>query len=292
MNASKNVQAAFAWVPQIGNPGNLLVTGFAGDNVTEFDRFQGTNLGLIVDEGSGNLSLPGGIDVGPNGDIFVVSFTTNAVLRYNGATGEPMGTFASIPGNFSLLLLRFGPNGNLFVPDASSDSVLEFDGNSGQLIGTFVAARSGGLDNPAGLAFGPDGNLFVVSQRTSTIIEYDGATGALIGTFADLARAGFTVPIDLVFNATGDALITTSGNDSVARVDAVTLVVTTFVAPGSGGLDSPAGILLHPDSGNVLVVNQATDQVLEYDGSAGEFVGVLASGTPGDNLFFMAFRPR
>ena len=292
MNTSKGVRAGFEWSPRLGNPGSLLVTGFAGSNVTEFDRFDGALLDGIVEEGSGDLTLAGGIDFGPNGDIFVASFGTNKVLRYDGATGAFLGEFAAVPGFFSVLTLRFGPNGNLYVPDTASDSVLEFDGNNGELVGTFVAARSGGLDNPLGLAFGPNGNLFVVSQRTNSIIEYNGTTGALAGTFADLAPAGFTVPIDLVFNAAGDAFITTSGDDSVARVDGMTRIVTTFVGPGVGGLDSPAGIIVHPDRGNVLVANQSSDQVLEYDGASGGFLGIFANGVAADNLFFMAFRPR
>jgi len=292
MNANKNVQAEFVWSPRLGNPGNLLVTGFAASNVTEFDRFNGATLGVVVPPASGGLTLPGGIDFGSGGDIFVASFTTNEVIRYQGSGGALIGTFATLGGNFSIFMLRFGPNGNLFVGDTSADRVLEFDGTSGALVGTFVASRSGGLDNPVGLAFGRNGNLFVVSQRTNSVIEYNGTSGALVGTFADLGRAGFTVLIDLVFNAAGDAFVTTSGNDSVARVDGATRAVTTFVSSGSGGLDSPAGIHLHPDTGNLLVVNQSSNQVLEYDGGTGEFTGVFANGAGGENLFFMAFRPR
>ncbi|MBI3834542.1 MAG: NHL repeat-containing protein [Planctomycetes bacterium] len=289
MNTAKSVQAEFAWTPAIGNPGNLLVTGFAGSNVSEFDRFDGTDLGTVIAVGSG--TLPVGVDVGPTGDIFVVSFTTNSVIRYEGATGDLIGTFASIPGNFSLFVLRFGPNGDLFVSEPSDDSILEFDGVDGHLVGSFVAAGSGGLDSPIGFAFGPNGNLFVVSQRTNVVLEYNGASGEFVDIFADLGLAGFTAPIDIAFDAAGDAFVASSGNHSVARVDAVTRAISTFVAPGAGGLDLPAGLLIHPDTGSLLVVNQGTDQVLEYDGQTGAFLGVFASGTPGDNLFFMAFRP-
>jgi len=72
----------------------------------------------------------------------------------------------------------------------------------------------------------------------------------------------------------------------------MTRIVTTFVGPGVGGLDSPAGIIVHPDRGNVLVANQSSDQVLEYDGASGGFLGIFANGVAADNLFFMAFRPR
>ena len=67
--------------------------------------------------------------------------------------------------------------------------------------------------------------------------------------------------------------------------------IDTFVAPGSGGLSTPGGIRIHPDSKNVLVVSQDTDTVLEYDGATGEFVRVFAAGSDGDLLFFIAVRP-
>jgi PKD repeat protein len=292
MNGNKSVQADFEWVPALGNPGNLLVTGFAGSNVTEFDRFDGSALGSIVTSGSGGLSIAGGIDIGPDGDLFVVSVLTNSIIRYDGATGAPVGTFLTGPGTVALFTLAFGPNGNLFVPDTSVGSVLEYDGTTGGLVGTFVESGSGGLDNPLGLTFGPNGNLFVISKDTDSIIEYDGATGEAVGTFADLGAVGLTIPVDLAFDSAGDLFVSVSGDDSVARVEGTTGVVEAFVASGAGGLSKLGGIVVHPDTENLLVVSQAADSVLEYSGATGEFVRTFADGTPGDSLFFMAIRPQ
>ncbi|UCC32010.1 MAG: PKD domain-containing protein [Phycisphaerales bacterium] len=292
MDANKVVQANFEWVPAFGNPGNLLVTGFAASNVTEFDRFDGTALGAIVTPESGGLSFAGGIDIGPDGDLFVVSVITNSIIRYDGATGAPLGTFLTGPGPAALFTVAFGPNGNLFAPDTSADSVLEYNGTTGELIGTFVASGNGGLDNPLGLAFGPNGNLFVVSKDTDAIIEYDGTSGEAIGTFADLGAVGLTIPVDLAFDSAGDVFVSISGDDSIARVEGTTGVVEAFVSSGAGGLSKPGGIRVHPDTGNLLVVSQETDSVLEFHGATGEFVRTFATGTPGDSLFFMAIRPQ
>lgn len=293
MDANKTVQVNFAWVPAFGNPRNLLVTGFAASNVTEFDRFDGVRLGAIVTPESGGLSFAGGIDLGPDGDLFVVSVFTNSVIRYDGATGAPLGTFLTGPGTVALFTLTFGPNGNLFLPDTSADSILEYNGTTGESIGTFVISEeSGGLDNPHGLTFGPNGNLFVVSKDTDSIIEYDGSTGEAIGTFGDLGAVGLTIPVDLAFDSAGDLFVSISGDDSVARVEGTTGVVEAFVSSGAGGLSKPGGILVHPDTGSLLVVSQETDSVLEYDGATGEFVRTFAAGTPLDNLFFMAIRPQ
>ncbi|UCE62134.1 MAG: PKD domain-containing protein [Phycisphaerales bacterium] len=297
MDANKAVQADFEWVPAIGNPGNILVTGIVGSNVTEFDRFDGRALGDIVTSESGGLLFAAGIDVGPDGDLFVVSAITNRVIRYDGATGAPVDPVPFLDGPGAVLFtLAFGPNGNLFVPNASADSILEYNGTTGELIGTFVEPvepGSGELDNPVGLTFGPNGNLFVVSKDTDDVIEYDGFTGELMGTFADLGAVELTTPVDLAFDSSGDLFVSIFDDNSVARVARDTGVVERrFVASGAGGLSMPGGILVHPDTGNLLVVSQETDSVLEYSGTDGEFVRIFATGTPGDSLFFMAIRPQ
>jgi DNA-binding beta-propeller fold protein YncE len=254
-----------------------------------------------VTPGSGGLSFAGGIDIGPSGDIFVVNvgvLNDTSVIRYDGGTGEPLGTFAAGADAVGFLTLRFGPGGALYVSNNASNTIDEYDGRSGEFIRTFVAAGSGGLNNPVGLTFGPLGNLFVVSKRTDSILEtdrileYDGTTGTFVGTTADLTLSGFSAPVDIEFAADGSLYVTISGDESVARVDAEAGTAEAFVGPGSGGLDSPGGLRFHPDTGNLLVVSQGSNSVLEYDGDTGEFLRVFATGSDNDNLFFMVFRPR
>lgn len=295
IDGEKIVTAEFVWSPALGNPGNLLVTGFVGNNVVEFDRFEGAWLGEVVTDGDGGLSFPGGIDVGLDGDIYVVStglISNTSILRYDGASGEFVHTFVAGVNFTGFFTLRFGPNGNLFVPDSNDDSVAEYDGATGEFVRTFVDPGAGGLDDPLGLVFGSSGNLFVASRSSNAVLEYDGASGAPVGTYADLAAVGFTVPVDLVFDQAGDMFVAVSGDDSVVRVDATSAEIVSFVTSESGGLSSPAGILFHPDSRNLLVVSQGTNEVLEYDGTTGEFLGVFATGAGDENLFFMAFRPK
>lgn len=295
MNGHKSVTAEFAWNPAVGNPGNLLVTGFVGKNVTEFDRFSGALLGELVVRGDGGLSFAGGIDIGPQGDVFVVNvgvLNATSVIRYDGITGEPRGAFVAGAGALGFITVRFGPQGNLLVANNSTHSVGEYDGSTGAFVRTLVAAGSGGLNNPVGMVFGLHGNLFVVSKGTDSILEFDGATGGSLGTVVDLAMAGFTVPVDVVFGPDGALYVTISGDESVVRVDPESGAASSFVAAGSGGLDSPAGLGFHPDTGHLLVVSQGTNSVLEYDGKTGAFLGVFATGFDGDNLFFLAFRSR
>lgn len=293
MNADRSITAEFqAWTPQIGNPRNLVVTGFAGSNVSEFDRFDGALLGEIVPSGSGELSFAGGVAFGPDGNLYVVSIgviSDSAVLRYNGANGAFVDEFAMGSG-VGFLALTFMPGGDLLVGDSSDNSVKRFGAN-GTALGAFIASGVGGLDNPVGLTYGPDGRLYVVSKDTDRILVYDGASGAAAGVYADLAPAGYDVPVDLTFDENGHLFVSVSGDESVVRIAAGTQSVTTFVAPGAGGLGNPGGLRFHPDTGVLLVVSQDTNSVLSFNGETGAPLGTFATGADGDSLFFLTYRP-
>ncbi|MHC5111410.1 MAG: InlB B-repeat-containing protein [Planctomycetota bacterium] len=294
MNGDKAVTALFAWLPAIGNSGNLLVSGFVGKNISEFDRFDGMALGEIVSSDATNLTFAGGVDFGPGGDLYVVNvgvLTDTSVRRFDGRTGEDKGTFVTGPGGVGFLTLRFGPSGHLYIPNSTNDAIGEYDGETGSFIQEFVTSGSGGLDNPVGLAFDAAGDLFVVSENNDRILRYDGSTGDAARVVVDLAALGFLTPVDVTFGPQGNLYVSLSGDDSVALVDAAAGTATTFVSSQAGGLDTPGGLIFHPESGNLLVVSQGSNEVLAYDGLTGEFIEVFATGADGDSLFFMAIRP-
>jgi DNA-binding beta-propeller fold protein YncE len=293
MDADKSALAEFSWRPATGNPRNLLVTGFLGANVREFDRFEGTDLGQFVATGAGGISFAGGIDVGSGGDLFVVDIgvlSDTRLLRFDGQTGESLGEFVAGPGGAGFVAVRFGPNGNLFIPNTLDNSIGEYSGDNGAMIRTFVTPGSGGLDNPLGLTFSPGGNLFVVSKDNDRILEFDGQSGSHVRTVVELSDFGLSIPVDLVFGPEGALYVTISSDESVAKVDVDAGTASAFIESRAGGLDAPGGILFHPDTGHLLVVSQGTNQVLEYDGATGEFLSVFAAGADGDSLFFMAKR--
>lgn len=294
MTASKSVTAEFERVPSVGDPGNILVTGFAAGNVTEYDGLTGAPVGAIVPSGSGGLSFAWGIAFGPEGDLYVVSVGTRAVIRYDGATGALKDDAFVKPAGLALLsTLCFGPHGNVYLADGATDSVVEYDGATGELVGTFVASGAGGLDNPLGMTFGPGDNLFVASAANDLIIEYDGETGALIGTVVDLSSAGLTRPVDVVFGPDGALYVSVNDPAGVARVDVAAGTATMFTSDGSiaDRLDQPGGVAFHGTTSELLVVSQGTDEVLAYDGTTGEFLGAFAAGSPSDGVHYMVVRP-
>jgi CSLREA domain-containing protein len=144
------------------------------------------------------MSNPANSVVYYGGDFYVTDPdpTANRVLRFDGATGAPMGTFASGGGLSTPRGLTFGPDGALYVAsgNADSDRVLKFNGTTGAFIGTFVTQGSGGLDRPGQIRFGPDGNLYVQSVGTQSILRYNGTTGAFIDVFVADGEGGLDRP--------------------------------------------------------------------------------------------------
>lgn len=160
----------------------VLVSNGTGNKVVRFNAHTGALLGDFVTAGSGGLSFPTGLTMGPNGNLFVSSRNTNSVIQYNGTTGVPIGTFVASGsgGLFQPYGLVFGPNGDLFV--TSSNQVMEYNGTTGAFVRVFVSSgNNGGLAAARGLVFKPDGNLLVASYATDAILQYQAGTGMFLG---------------------------------------------------------------------------------------------------------------
>lgn len=165
-----------------------------------------------------------------------------AVLKYNGVTGAPLGTFVTLPGGQNPGSLGFGPDNNLYVSHLSGPSgVTKYDGTSGALIGEFATGfdDSNGPRNPL---FGPDGNLYVADFNSSHVREFDGTTGASLGIFA--SGGTLSGAAHAVFGPSGDLFVVSTNNHRVVRFDGTTGAnLGDFVTAGLGGLRSPVDLL-------------------------------------------------
>jgi hypothetical protein len=163
--------------------------------------------------------------------LYVASFNSNSVLRYDIVHGHFIDTFASVNGPVNLV---FGPEDlNLYV--TSDNSVLRYNGKTGAFMDTFAMG-----DRPdellRGLTFGPrpdhdhplpDNDLYVVSRKArgplgempSRVLRYHGTTGALVGVIVPPGGGEiFFTTEDLVFGPDRNLYITGEVGNSLPRI--------------------------------------------------------------------------
>jgi sugar lactone lactonase YvrE len=182
---------------------------YVSDNVTggaiyRYDGMTGNFIDVFVPGGSGGLGAPAGMVFGPDGNLYVNDWDGTTVMRYDGATGQPLPAPGQSGAVFSTGLqnpnlgITFGADGNLYVGNFGGNSVNRYDGATGQPLPAcgegayFVLPGSGGLSQTHGIAFGPDGNLYVSSEATNQVLRYNGTTGAFLGVFATRMGGGGT----------------------------------------------------------------------------------------------------
>jgi hypothetical protein len=275
---------------------------FVGDKasatncVFRYNEITGDFIDVFVLPGSGGLSSPRGLLVGPDGNLFVNSFDNNSVMRYDGATGTPL----PAPGQVGAVFvpngsgglqgpagLILGRDGALYVSSQTNNSVRRYSGTTGAFIDVFVPSGSGGLTHPRALVFGPDGNLYI-NTNASTVLRYDGATGVPLpapGRSGAVFASGLAVGPGLVFGPDGNLYVTDITHYAVQRFNGTTgEFMDTFASHGSSGPYFPAGtgVLFGPDN-NLYVCGGITDsQVLRYDGTTGAFIDAfVATGSGG-----------
>ncbi len=229
------------------------------------------------------------LTVAAHGDLLVVSFVTDSILRYNETTGEFLGVFVS-SGSGGLdepYAFAVGPDGNLYVASFQTDSVKRYDFKDGGFLGDFVSPGSGGLNGPTGLIFGPDVNgddkpdLYVLSGFTHEVLAYDGLTGNFICVSA--SGNGLSGPAGLAFDSAGNYLYVSS-NDThdVKRFDAVCSSAPNPAGSfATGGLSNPHDPVFGPDY-NLYVASHTNHSVVRFNGRTGAFIDAFVfSGSGG-----------
>jgi sugar lactone lactonase YvrE len=190
-----------------GPDNNLYVSSGKTRETSAIYRFDGQS-GALIDKfaSGGELFRPYGMAFGPDGLLYVSSFRSDKILRYNASTGDYVDVFAQRDAqqNDGATGLN-GPNGLLFGPDGklyvtTQGSVADSEGNldfafPSQVLRYDIATGKGevfisqpepfptgaGYVSFLGLAIGPeDGNLYV-SDFANGIRRYDFATGKELG---------------------------------------------------------------------------------------------------------------
>ncbi len=165
----------------------------------------------------------------------------------------------------------------ILVSNFGCDCVREYDLN-GVYVGDLVTSGSGGLNNPSGMVLSPTGSLLVASRSSDSVLEYNAVSGAFLGAFVSSGSGGLSGPWGLAIGPNGN-LFVTSLDWSVIEYDGLTgAPIGAFVTTGdNGGMLDPHGLLFKPN-GNLLVASLLTDQILEFDGTTGGFIGQFNHG--------------
>ena len=235
--------------PTFGPDGNLYVRNDLGSlgpgGVWRYDGANGDFIDAFVPATIG--SGINGITFGPDGDLYATVWSDGSVRRFDGTTGEPLGSFVS-PHSGGLDApagLQFGPDGNLYVASLFADEVFRYNGYTGAFMGVFT--EQGYLDRANQLRFGPDGKLYVSSTAGGQVLRFDGMTGSLIDVFID----DINWPIHIGFGPDGHFYVTDNEpGGAIDRYHGETgEFIDHFIPEGDGGLTYVTGFVWIPDGG-------------------------------------------
>ncbi len=150
----------------------LLVASRDTDSVLEFDATDGTFLRVLVDSGTGGLTRPFGMTIGPDRRLYVTS-SDNRVLEFDADSGAFVRDFVQADDNGGLLEprgLAFLPGGNLLVASLLTKAILEYDATSGAFVRQFNIGGPEGEDTlaaPWAVRIGPDGRVYAGTNVVS-----------------------------------------------------------------------------------------------------------------------------
>jgi len=261
-----------------GNSGEAAASAvlrYDGITGAFIDKFVGDNPNTTSDE-TGGLFRPYGLAFSPDGNLYVSSFLTDKILRYNGKTGQFIDVFASgnqqgggLNGPNGLLL---APDGNLYVTTEGSiaregkadfsanlpSQVLRYNPETRQssiFASPDPSPRSQGFASLLGMAIGPvDGDIYV-SDFANDIRRYNLKSGELVEVLSTnytetlpssnyLGGLAFS-PIGNLFAVGFDNRANANGAGAVLRYNGKTGDPLPLVAnPGT----FPSPIFVSPDS--------------------------------------------
>jgi GT2 family glycosyltransferase/sugar lactone lactonase YvrE len=227
------------------------------------------------------LDAPGGIVVGPNGDVYFADSNNNVIRRidsrntvitteagnhdldagFSGDNGRATQAQLDTPDGVAI-----APDGDLIIADSHNDRIRRVDHPTGVITtiagsgetgydGDDKPATEAALDTPSAVAAAANGDIFiadtlnyrvrVVSARTGLIhtVAGDGNAGDLkdVGDGGPATSAHLNMPSDVAVAPNGDLYIADMHHNRIRRVDARTGIITTVAGSGVWGYSGDGG---------------------------------------------------
>jgi hypothetical protein len=227
---------------------------------------------------------------GPDGHLYVPSFYSNAVLRYDGGTGAYLGAFVA-PGAGGLArprMLRFRGDGVLYVSSWLSNQILRFD-TSGAPLGVLIATL-----RPSGFVFEPGtGHVLVTTDQADTVRRYDGVSGAYLNLLVGAGAGGLTGATYLEFHPDAELRLArptpgTAGASSSLSITGATPHAEVTLLVGRG----PASMTLPGCPGAYVGVGNARELIASADSRGQVEIDLpLPPGASGITLWLQAVDP-
>jgi len=262
----------------------------AGWGLAGLQRLRVTEDGsiLLVDGDGGNLFFRNP----ESPDLVVRNLDGDALLRFDGETGELIGEFVR-NGDGGLSEAgkpRFGPDGNLYVMsgDEADRSVKRYDGQTGAFIDTFISPGSGGLDSLVDFAVGPDGNFYVTNVSNNKVLRYSGADGSFLGVAAEgqgmIRACAVQFDSDGLLNVMDTDFLNNTEFDRVLRFEGSTGAFIDEIVPG-GPMRDVCWYFIAEDNRMFVADGPTLRSVHLFDSEdrsyLGRFVDFGVSGLPG-----------
>jgi sugar lactone lactonase YvrE len=261
----------------IDSNGDIIIANSSNPTgIVKVDATTGSQTLLSVN-GDGNGTDFGGmhdVAIGPDGTIYTVNASDDAVWQVNATTGARSllsGAGAGSGSAFGNLIgVAVDSSGDIWVADQLGDGELwKVDASTGAR--TSIAV--GDDDTWWDVYVASDGDLLVADLGTNEILRFDPSTGAQTTLSSDSVGSGtgFDQPGSIVEEADGNFLVADYGLDAIIRVDSATgnRTILSDASNGSGvALANPQTLTLAAD-GTIIVGDPGAGFVMYVDPTTG-----------------------